>query len=64
MPPQQPLLRSAKPTPIPQIIAAKATFNKASSTIGSLITGRIDSNTVWIINEIIVLKQNYLFMIL
>ena len=46
IPPQQPLLRSAKPTPIPQIIAAKATFNKASSTIGSLITGRIDSNTV------------------
>ena len=45
-------------------MAAKATFNKASSTIGSLIVGRMDSNTVWIIKEIIVLKQNSLFIIL
>lgn len=46
IPPQQPLLRSANPTPIPQIIAAKATFNKASSTIGSLIAGKIDNKIV------------------
>ena len=45
-------------------MAAKATFNKASSTIDSLIVGRMDSNTVWIIKEIIVLKQNSLFIIL
>ena len=63
IPPQLPLLRKAKPTPVPQIIAPKIQFNIMSSTIGAFNGGKMDNKTAWMIKDKIVLKQNFQFKI-